>query len=180
MTLAGDESRAPRDAAEAFRKFSDALDELGRAVDDFAASLDKVDISIGHLEEHAIALRYGQHISWFGEWLRKPRFVGPDDLDGVEAALDNGTLTEEDVRALRRADFLVLGRACHGDHEETVLAVEVSHTIGDDDVRRAAERAVLLQRAGYAARGLAAGQVLAASARDLAEREGVAVDLRGD
>ena len=54
------------------------------------------------------------------------------------------------------------------------LAVEVSWAVDESDVRRAAQRAALLRKAGVRARAAVAGQRIQPEAVTMAEREGVA------
>lgn len=90
--------------------------------------------------------------SLFGEWLRKPRVVTLNDLDRFDEAEASGQLTKFEAGQLRALDMIVSGfDKREPGFPETLLAVEVSRTIDESDLDRAAGRAELLSKIGYRA-----------------------------
>ncbi len=141
--------------------------------------MDRMDGRLGNLEGSALEQRYrNQCRSWFADWVRGAEVVSPVDLEAVAAAVEAGTITAAEARALRDLDLLVQGRdAAGGDGTLLLIAVELSHTINVEDIDRASERAMTLRRAGYAARALAGGYRVAPDAEKRAAADGVIIDL---
>ncbi len=114
----------------------------------------------------------------FGRMLHRIRVVEPRELEAFENAAVNGDITLEESLAVRRLDLIVEGTEGRGDDRHTVLlAVEVSLSLDDDDVRRAAHRAEILRRLGYDARPVAAGRAATAWLQKFAAGEGVQMIL---
>lgn len=114
--------------------------------------------------------------AYFGLILTRPRLVEADDLEALDAALESGAITERESESIRWLDGIVRGRdKREADGPETLLAVEVSLTIDIEDVRRARERAAILQKAGYRAFGVVGGETITTRAAEMAERDGVLV-----
>lgn len=65
-----------------------------------------------------------------------------DMLDAANAA---GVITDEQIYDLDAADIIVVGAGADG--QTAYAAIEVSETIGDDDIDRARERANIVGRA---------------------------------
>jgi hypothetical protein len=167
---------------EALTRLTEQVEKLSQSVDRLVASQERMDDRLARLEGHDLENRYFFHTgSWFGKWLRKARYVeGPDALDAVDAAAENGTITEGEMEALLALDMIVRGVAkkSTGLSGEVVFAVEVSPTIADHDVERAASRAAILRRVGYQAVGFVGGETVTRGATALAERENVIIDIR--
>jgi len=142
----------------------------------------RTDDRVARLEGNDLENRYFFHTgSWFGRWLRKAQYVsGPDALDAVDEAAESGTITEEEMDALLSLDMLVrgVGKKPTGLSGEVIFAVEISLTIDDHDVERAASRAAILRRVGYQAVGFVGGETITRGATAIAEREHVIIDLR--
>jgi len=142
----------------------------------------RTDDRVARLEGNDLENRYFFHTgSWFGRWLRKAQYVnGPDALDAIDEAAENGTITEEEMDALLSLDMLVrgVGKKSSGLEGDVIFAVEISLTIDDHDVERAASRAAILRRVGYQAVGFVGGETVTRGATALAERENVIIDLR--
>lgn len=95
----------------------------------------------------------------------------------LDDAVDAGLITRRERDEVLRLDLVVQGR--HGD-EEAYLAVEVSSTVDDFDVRRAAERAALLAKAvGRRVIPVVAGNEFAANVAEEAARRNVVCLLDG-
>jgi DNA repair exonuclease SbcCD ATPase subunit len=96
--------------------------------------------------------------SYLGRWFRKVRVLTREALnDELEAAEDEGRLTAEDAEEVRRADVVAVARD-RKTREEVWVVVEVSATVGLEDVTRAKRRADILARLGRRAVAIAAGR----------------------
>ena len=97
--------------------------------------------------------------------------------EAVDAALDEGRITEAEDGLLDRTDIVARGRR-GVDGPELWFAVQASATIGDDDVERAAAGAVALRKVtGEDAAAVVYGRRIAEQQRVLAGELGVAVML---
>jgi len=141
-----------RDLVEAIRANTAEVAVLTRRVGRMAGTLGS---AAGQLAE----LRWTNAFSGrFGRRLRKARLLTPRDLELFEAADDAGDLTEVEALAVRGLDLIVEGIEGRGpDARPALLAVEVSTTIEENDVERAALRAAVLRRVGYNAYAAVAG-----------------------
>jgi hypothetical protein len=93
---------------------------------------------------------------YFQPIARRIRTLRPDELDDLlDEAIAAGALDEEDATEVRRADIVARGRWEDG---EVYLVVEVSWTVGLEDVERAVKRAALLRAAGRRAVPVVAGK----------------------
>ena len=116
--------------------------------------------------------------AYFGGMLRRVRVTDRFVLaDLIDDAVDAGQLTEGDRRSL-----LALDLALQGLDRETRrpmrLAVEISSGIGERDIMRAMDRALLLGKlTGEPALAGVAGYSIAPSYRQLADDKGVAVTV---
>jgi hypothetical protein len=154
--------------------------QLRLAVQQLTSVVAGLSTRTSRLEGNTLEVRYYNHVgAWFGKWLRHPVAVSPEHLDLLEAAEAEGRISEEQIDQLRWSDLLIRGNAKPSlGSGETILAVEVSQTIDDHDVERAAARAEILRSVGYQAFGVAGGELLSGSAAELAARVGVIIDLR--
>ena len=141
-----------RDLVEAIRANTAEVAVLTRRVGRMAGTLGS---AAGQLAE----LRWTNAFSGrFGRRLRKARLLTPRDLELFEAADDAGDLTEVEALAVRGLDLIVEGIEGRGpDARPALLAVEISTTIEENDVERAALRAAVLRRVGYNAYAAVAG-----------------------
>jgi len=141
-----------RDLVDAIRANTAEVAVLARRVGRMAGTLGS---AAGQLAE----LRWTNAFSGrFGRRLRKARLLTPRDLELFEAADDAGDLTEVEALAVRGLDLIVEGIEGRGpDARPALLAVEVSPTIEENDVERAALRAAVLRRVGYNAYAAVAG-----------------------
>ena len=141
-----------RDLVDAIRANTAEVAVLARRVGRMAGTLGS---AAGQLAE----LRWTNAFSGrFGRRLRKAWLLTPRDLELFEAADDAGDLTEVEALAVRGLDLIVEGIEGRGpDARPALLAVEVSPTIEENDVERAALRAAVLRRVGYNAYAAVAG-----------------------
>ena len=111
--------------------------------------------------------------------LRKIQVVGIRDLVDLTEAVEDGTLSSEQAHSLAVLDLIVGGREGKGDASvDAYFACEVSHTVDDHDVTRAAERAALLRTLGFNAHPLVAGEVVSDHVRALARQLDVATFVK--
>ena len=101
-----------------------------------------------------------------------------DNLSGMIAdAEDRGAITEEEAYDLLAVDLIARGRSRNNGHD-VYVAAEVSITVADQDIARAAERAEYLAKAtGQAAVPAVVGENIAPEQEELARRQNVTVML---
>jgi len=156
---------------EALREFREAADRrfaaLERDVRDLKQGQDR-------LEGTALEVRWAQYApSYLGRWFRGMRVLTREALnDEMEAAEDEGRLTAKDAEEVRRADVVAVARD-RGTREEVWVVMEVSATVGLEDVTRARRRADILARLGRKAVAVAAGKKVGPHARAKAREPGV-------
>ena len=112
----------------------------------------------------------------FGDWLRRPRVVSLED-SGAEDAVDQGLLTDSEMKQLRRLDIILSGRDKSIPDASLTLAVEISRTIDYDDVDRASQRAAIFAKAGIPARGAVGGLVIDERVEQFARERNVIVRI---
>ena len=95
--------------------------------------------------------------------------INNDFSDMIADADENGLITTEQANELLAADLIAFGRIRNNGHEAYVVA-EVSITIANSDIIRAAERAgFLAQATGVAAEPIVVGENIAPEQQALAE-----------
>jgi hypothetical protein len=152
------------------------VSQLTRSVQDLTAQLAKAVTRLDRLDGfHTEQLFLSRARGYFGVWLRRPRIVGADDL-GLEDALEAGKLSAIEMEEVDLADILLRG----GDKQtagspDTVVVVEVSSTIDTEDIRRAVDRATIVAKLGFRARGGVAGLAISDRAASMASEKGVLV-----
>jgi len=156
---------------EALREFREAADRRFAALE-----RDVRDLKQGQarLEGTALEVWWTQYApSYLGRWFRGMRVLTREALNDVlEAAEDEGRLTVEDAEEVRRADVVAVARD-RGTQEEVWVVMEVSATVGSEDVTRARRRADILARLGRKAVAVAAGKEVGPHARAKAKELGV-------
>ena len=111
---------------------------------------------------------------------RKMRALSHLDLPRIDEAEDARIITEDQAITLRALDLIVFGREGRGaDARDAYMAIEVSWTIGTEDVTRAADRAALLTSIGYPAYAEVAGRAIDDRTRALAAERNVEVFIEG-
>jgi len=176
--------RSERSTRERFGRVEDRLggveERLGRVEEALGRLADAqqrlADAQVG-MQDQLLALRAdvakdrGITLEWryrhkapgfFAPMLRRARAVSPADLDDML----EGALPEEERLDLVLVDLVVRGRLRGtGETPEVLLAVEVSATLDDGDVNRAARRATLFRRAGLSAIPVVAGEAATRAAK---------------
>lgn len=147
---------------EAQRDLTRSLNELIRVVQGHADRL-------AMLDGRTLEMQFRDKASaYLGTVLRRTRVIPAGDLgDDLEAVL-----SPEEWADLLRADVILRGCALLGSERPEVYAVvEVSATLDEGDVARAARRAALLRKKGWKVLAVAAGTQttpeLVSSARQL-------------
>ena len=99
-------------------------------------------------------------------------FDNPHLSNLLEFATDGGMISDDEADDLARTDLILLGRNPEG--EPIYVVAEVSITIDDSDVDRAAQRARILQTAsGVATRAVVIGTAISDANRQRADGNGV-------
>ena len=95
----------------------------------------------------------------------------------IEDAEDTNLITKDEADQLILADLILIGEHPHAGPNTYMLA-ELSITIGEDDIRRASDRARILRTAtGRSARPTVIGSLIDPDRSELAKNEGVFVTL---
>jgi hypothetical protein len=148
-------------------------DALTGKVDQLDSRMGRVEGKLGNLEGSDYERRFNAASRLAREYTR-PHRVHLGDIARLAEARDNDILSDADWQQLASLDYLVRARRGKAaDAPEVFIAFEVSKTVDANDVRRAAERAALIRRAGLEADAYAGGQVVTATAEALATELGV-------
>lgn len=168
-----------RELAEAQKRTEQRLESLTRRVDQLTAAVQALTevvrtqgLRLAKLDDRTLELQFREKASaYLGTVLRRTRVVPVGDLgDDLEG------LTPEEWAELTRADVILQGRATlQGERQDAYAVVEVSVTLADEDVERAARRAALLRKKGWKAIAVAAGEEADPRLIEKAARAGVAV-----
>lgn len=162
------QQRTQMEILQLIRSQSDAIERLKRTERQLADVLGR------ELER-----RYRERAAgYFQNLLRRIRVIDHQTLGfQLDDAVDAGLITRRERDEVLRLDMVVQGRL---DDEEAYLAVEVSSTVDDFDVRRTAERAAALAKAlGRRVIPAVAGNEFAASVAEEAARLNVVCFLDG-
>lgn len=145
------------------------MDELATRVDALATHMSTLTGHVGVLRGESLERRYRTYVyAYFASLLRRPHVLSPDETASLlEDAVERSTLAREEAHQLALADIVVRG-ASPADGSPLYLVVEVSLGVGLDDVTRARERAMLLERTGVTARPVVAGQWVTPDAAEAA------------
>jgi chaperonin cofactor prefoldin len=179
--------------AEAQRRTEERLEAVAARVEQLAVQVDRLAEAQRRTEERLdritdrlaatvgsdLERRYRERAaSYFQGLLRRIRVVDHQALGlKLDEAQDAGLITRQERDEILRLDVVVQGRL---DAEEVYLAVEVSGTVDEIDVRRAAERAKLLEKAtGQRVIPAVAGNEFTSNTAEEATRYNVACFLDG-
>ena len=145
--------------------------ELRAATERHTLSIKALSVDVADLKGYGLEERYRRMApAYFSNFMRRTRVMERHDHSRlVGDAESTGLLSDREASELLWLDLILRGRR-KSSGEEVYLAVEVSWTIGESDVVRAARRAALLERIKSPALAAAAGKFLseevAAKARD--------------
>ncbi|MFN3420473.1 MAG: hypothetical protein ACK40X_01940, partial [Armatimonadota bacterium] len=113
----------------------------------------------------------------FGIFVRKGRDPRNKVMEQLRDAFRKGIVTQEELRALRSADHLWLGEF---DGKQVLFVIEVSYTVGHEDLIRAIQRAEIARKIGYNAVPVAAGAEVPQEIWEQARQSNVIVMSDGD
>lgn len=177
-----------RQNSEAIANLTERMEQLTERVDQLTAAVQalvdhsvRVDIDLGELKGDTLQLWYAAHPQVLAQRRRLRKLWLPLvlNLDLVDAAIESGRLSQEQVDSLYNLDLMIGGREGTGaDARDAFLVVEVSNTIDAHDLERAGERADLLRSLGYAAYPVVAGRQIASRTQQTADKLGIDVHLR--
>ena len=144
----------------------------------------RVDNAVGAYYEWKVTRSIGGVV---GSSYRRVRVLkgllsGPDPefMDIVEDAEDNGAITDEQYMQIQQLDVILSGRR-KTDGTQVYIAGEISITIGDSDITRAAQRAEMLAAAvGLPVEPVVIGSHIDDARSTLATANNVAVFLAPD
>jgi hypothetical protein len=156
--------------AEAQRQTETRLGELIKQVSNLAGRT-------GNLEGLWYEDQWERHApAKMGLHLKRGKIVWITDIPELDNALADGRISRADWEDLVALDVIVWGSdrvdPAKGSY---YAAVEISRTVDESDVARAARRADLLGRLGVPARPFVGGQAIGADAADLAARLAVTI-----
>lgn len=162
----GSLEKAVQELAEAQKRTEAALLQLVEQVRGH-------DIRLAKLDGRTLEMQFrDKAAAYLGRVMRGVRVISAGDL----ADELDGVLTNAEWEDLLRIDVLVRGRALVGGvRQEVFAAVEVSVTLDEGDVMRAARRAGLLRKKGWKTLAVAAGEELSNEVIATAAAQGVAV-----
>lgn len=147
-------------------RLAERMDQLTEQVSVLAERVGHLDTDVAELKQFHLEATYrvnGPAI-FGGPEFRRPRVLSPTELDALlTEAVEAGTITWADRKAIMQADLVIRGRAPEAD--QLYLVVEVSWGVGTTDIARAIERAHLLRKAGFPARPAVAGRWLSPDAQ---------------
>jgi hypothetical protein len=169
------ESRAEFEAR--FTRIEGDIGEIKADIGEMKSDIVKINGHLGSIDGSLFETQWRNGFTGrFSSLIYRARLITTRDLDAFETAYQNGEISDAEANAVRRLDLLIEGvRGKGSEREDILLAVEVSTTIEEQDIARAAERAAILRRAGYNALAVVAGSLMGARLRDLAIERGVEV-----
>jgi uncharacterized coiled-coil DUF342 family protein len=155
------------------RELAQQVRELTEQVRGLVAAQRRTDDRLGRLEGRDLERWYRERASSvFHRILARARLVDHNELAPLlDAAVEAGTITEEERAEILLADVVVRGRR---EQREAYAVAEVSVVVDAEDLRRALARARLLERAtGRLVEPVVAGEPVAAGVAEEARAAGV-------
>ena len=145
--------------------------------------LDRIEGRLGNLEGAELERRvHSDIVSIASRWLglNRVRIVqsrlvarSPEFQDAIDDAEEQGLITADQGYHLGLTDVIISGRR-RSDRQPVHVAIEVSRTIGDNDITRASERAQSLSAVQESpAVSVVVGGIIGESQRELADGLGV-------
>ncbi len=156
------------------------VDTLTQRVDDLARSVARLTDRVGEMDGQLLELSYWRRApAYFSHLARRLRVIDFAALaDQLDDAVEAKRVSEAERDEALAVDLVLTGRR-RTDGAEAYFAVEISGGIGIDDVRRAAERARILEKLGRPAVPVVAGRWISHDAEALARDYGVSCVLDG-
>jgi hypothetical protein len=152
-----------------------AQTEMAREMAALARQVRWLTDRVGALWGESTERRYRERApAYFDDLLKGLHVPDSEELARIlDEAVDAGRISRAERRELLYADVVAFGRR-RDDGSDAALAVEVSATVDEDDVRRAAHRAELLARStAKPTTAVVAGEAIKPTADELAQRMGV-------
>jgi outer membrane murein-binding lipoprotein Lpp len=162
-----------RELAAGLARLAASHERLTEEVRTLVAAQQLTEGRLGRLEGSDLERRYRERAAgFFQRVLSRIRLVDHQELGLLlDDAVEAGTLSPEDKAEILLADVVVQGRR---DQQEAYVLAEVSAVVDPEDVRRAAARARLLERAvGVPVLAAVAGQRATPEAAEGARAAGV-------
>jgi prefoldin subunit 5 len=154
-------------------RLTERVDRLTERMDALVEVVERHEVRLAKLDGRTLELEFRNKASaYLGTVLRGTRVIPVGDLgDELEEVLE-----PEEWAELTRADLILRGRAVlEGKRQDIYAVVEVSVTVAEGDVERAARRAALLRKKGWKTVAVAAGEEADAKLIEKAAQAGVAV-----
>ncbi|RMG44307.1 MAG: hypothetical protein D6723_19485 [Acidobacteria bacterium] len=157
-------AEAQRRTEERVEALAEAQRQAAEQIRDLAETVKGLTDTVSGLKGRVLEFSFGNKAgAYFGPLLQKLRIVAPYTLaDALQARL-----SREEFKDVLLLDLLVCGQLReHPEAPEIWLAIEVSAVVDRVDVERARRRAALLNRAGYRAIPVVAGERATRGAED--------------
>jgi hypothetical protein len=152
--------------------------KLDQYIERTDSRLNRLDGHMSNMRASLLELLYAKNAgNWFGALIWPVEVVFPRRLTELNDAVRIGALSAADLQSIMAADMIVRGKRRDDAQQETYVVAEISGMVQVGDVRRAAERAGILRRAGMDAIPFVGGNAIDIEAADAAKAEGVHVDL---
>jgi len=148
--------------AQAQEALTQTMERLGQRVEELTEAQrttevrltkleNTVQVLVGHVDQlrgWSLEYRYQRHApAYLLRLLRHVHVLAPEDLARLlEEAEERGVVSQEEVEEVLRADLVCSGRLQEGRKQKAWAVVEVSWVVGEEDVRRAADRAAAWQK----------------------------------
>jgi prefoldin subunit 5 len=148
--------------AQAQEALTQTMERLGQRVEELTEAQrttevrltkleNTVQVLVGHVDQlrgWSLEYRYQRHApAYLLRLLRHVHVLAPEDLARLlEEAEERGVVSQEEVEEVLRADLVCSGRLQKGRKQKAWAVVEVSWVVGEEDVRRAADRAAAWQK----------------------------------
>ena len=155
--------------AEAQQRTEQQIAQLVEAQRRTERQIVRLQDDVGELKGIVLEQRYRTHaFAYFSRLVRRTHALMEDELLALlEEAVARGSLSEDGMDEIGRADVVVRGQQRDGSGE-VYLVVEVSWGVGPGDVERAVRRAALLSQTGLQTMPVVAGERITDEAAELA------------
>ncbi len=141
--------------------------ELVRAMQLALERLDRVDTSVGSLQDWALEARWQRHLpAYLGRQFRRLRVLDPSEVSSLlDDGIETGRITVDEAYDIGLANVVARGKRLDGTPVQ--LVVEVSLVVDRHDLERALRRGGLLARAtGEVVQAVAGGDRATRGAMD--------------
>jgi len=130
---------------ERFDVLEKQVQEVEKKVDEIRKRLDK---DVCSLKGMWLEMKVKKNVpSFFSEYLLNAKTIGQDKISkALSSAVEKGIISKEERKDVFRLDLVIEGTLLSTE-EPVFVAVEVSYTIAENDVQRAARRAEILKKA---------------------------------